>query len=692
MRLEGEALVELLASPKSVAVIGASADRTRLSGRPLDYLSRLGYSGALYAVNARSDLPGVPTVRGVSELPAGEVDVALVALPAAAAVQALRDAERVGVRAAVVIGSGFEDRGAQARQELDEFVAGSAMRVIGPNCVGTLGVPAASYLTFSSVLQNEIPLPGRVGLVTQSGALGNSLLQTLIRRHVGLHQWFSTGNEVDTGAVELTTGLLALDEVEAVGVFLEGVTDPAWLGRLDEAIRRTAKPLFVLKAAQSDSGRRAAAGHTGRIVGSSDAADAILREMGARLVSSIAELADALVLAGVGSKLAGSPRPRVSVVSVSGAAGVIGADRVAQDGRLRMAEPGRGVPLDPRLHFANPLDVPFIGETEVFTDTLVAVASGSDSEVVIGVESSLAHEREELVAKVSTAATHQPIVLTSLSEDDQIPVALTLELSRAGIAYLPTVERAVAAVAAVAAQETPEDDDGAPHPPVDGDGDAGELRGLEWIAQALPAGLPWARSRVLDKPMDHAAGERAAAELGLPLVVKAAGRTIEHRTELGAVRVVRDPRELAEALPVVGEICTRHGDALMLQGFAAPGFEVLLSVLDDPEFGPVAFVRPGGTLAELLSGQTAIWHGWDADRRVDVLRRSRIGKLLAAYRGGPTYDVVRLAELVGDCLDAVGRDGLQFLEMNPVIVHERGLTLIDAVGRSAVVTHPERTP
>jgi acyl-CoA synthetase (NDP forming) len=687
MRLEGEALVELLANPKSVAVVGASADPTRLSGRPLDYLSRLGYTGALYAVNRRSDLPGVPTVRGVADLPAGEVDVALVAMPALGVVQALRDAEAVGVRAAVVIGSGFEDHDGPARQELDEFVAGSSLRVIGPNCVGTLGVPAASYLTFSSVLQQEVPLQGHIGLVTQSGALGNSLLQTLIRRHVGLHQWFSTGNEADTGAVELTTGMLARDEVKAVGVFLEGITDPEWLGRLDEAVRRTGKPLVVLKAAQSDSGRQAAAGHTGRIVGSSDAANALLREMGARLVTSVAELADALVLAGVDAGLTNAPRPRVAIVSVSGAAGVIGADRVAGDERLRMATPGTDIPLDPRLHVTNPLDVPFIGETSVFSDTVVALASSAHCDVVIGVETSLAHERDELVAKLSTATTRQPVVLTSLSEDDQIPADLTLELSKAGIAYLPTVERAVAAVAALARQKpSPVEETSvqeAEH--------AGQLRGLEWLAAALPDRTPWAPARVLDDANDLLAGQLAAAELGLPLVVKAAGRTIEHRTDLGAVRVVRNADELALAIPAVGAVCAEHGDAVLLQGFAGPGFEVLLSVVADPELGPVAFVRPGGTLAEMLSGQAVVWHGWDPARRVEVLRRSPIGTLLTAYRGGPTYDLAALAELVGDCLDAVAGD-LQFLEMNPVIVHERGLTLIDAVGRSAVGTHPERTP
>jgi acetate---CoA ligase (ADP-forming) len=683
MRLEGRDLVDLLANPASVAVIGASSDPDRLSGRPLHYLRSLGYGGSLYAVNARADLPGVPTVRAVSDLPIGEIDVALVALPARSVVAALREAEAIGVRAAVVIGSGFEDRLAAPRKELDRFAAESELRLIGPNCVGTLGVAHASYLTFSSVLQQEVPKAGRIGLVTQSGALGNSLLQTLIRRHVGLHQWFSTGNEVDAGAIELTVGLLERDGVDAVGVFLEGVTDAPWLGRLDDVIRETGKPLFVLKAAHSDSGRRAAAGHTGRIVGSSDASDAILAEMQVRLVSTVGELADALVLAGVSPRLRTTVRPRVAVVSVSGAAGVIGADRIAQEDRLRMAEPEAGLPLDARLHVANPLDVPFIGETGVFSDAVIAVGSSPDVDVVVAVESSLAHERDELVAKLVASQATIPLVLTSLSEDDPIPRELTSQLSEGGIAYLPTVERAVAAVAASSSRTRyvdvpPADPRESPEEPVD----PGILRGLEWIADRLPADTPWAGWTVLDALGDPAAVESAVSILGLPLVVKAAGRTIEHRTELGAVRIARSEEELVAALAQVGEVCAGHGDVVLLQRFASSGFEVLVSVLDDPEFGPVAFLRPGGTFAELLTGQAVLWHGWPRDRRRDVLARSRVGELLTGYRGGLHYDVDALEDTVAALLALVASGDVAFLELNPVLVHERGLTLIDAVGRS----------
>jgi acyl-CoA synthetase (NDP forming) len=678
MRLEGNELVEVLANPLSVAVVGASADVRRLSGRPVDYLTRLGYAGRLYAVNPRSDLPGVDTVRSLRELPHGSVDVALVAVPARAVVGALEDAESIGARAAIVIGSGFEDRDGEPRGQLDAFARGSSLRIVGPNCVGTLGVAASSYLTFSSVLLQDVPRSGRVGLVTQSGALGNSLLQSLIRRHVGLNQWFSTGNEVDVGAIELATGLLERDGVDAVGMFLEGVSDPAWLGSLQIVLRETRKPLFVLKAAHSASGRQAAAGHTGRIVGSSDASDAILAEIGVRAVGTVAVLADALVVAGVYPGLLRTARPAVSLVSVSGAAGVIGADRVAHDDRLVLAtlDPAE-LHVDGRLHVSNPLDVPFINETGVFTDVVGAVGGTSTVDLIVAVESSLAHDREELVAKMVAGATAVPVVLTSLSEDDQIPAELTRQLCEAGIAYLPTVERAVAAVAVCSATDRPAVGEATAQRDQSVRAPAA-LRGLEWVAEHLPPDVPWAEWQVL-LDGDHATP--AATRLGIPLVVKAAGRTIEHRTEHGAVRFVRTEEGLSPAVAAVSRVCSEHGDAVMLQAAAAPGFEVLVSVVRDPEFGPVAFVRPGGTFAELMDGQAVVWSGWDAARRLHVLHQSRIGELLSSYRGGTAYDVEGLADLLTTCLAAV-EHAMSFLEMNPVIVHEDGVTLVDAVART----------
>jgi len=675
MTLHGHDLVGLLENPRRVAVVGASTNPDSASGRPLDYLLRYGFDGSIVPVNARhAEVGGLPAVASLRELEHGSVDAALIAVPAAAVVSALADAEQIGVSVAVVIGSGFEDRFDPARRELDAFVADSRMRVIGPNCVGTVGARKGAFLTFSSVLRSERPRPGSVGLVTQSGALGNSLLQTLIRRHVGLSQWISSGDEVDVGALELTTGLLSQDGTDAVGLFLEGISDLDWLPRLEEVLRDGRKRLFVLKAANTSAGRDAAAGHTGRIVGSAAASRAILREIGAREVPTLSALADALVVAGTCPALLGVPRPRVALVSISGAAGVIGSDRLAGHQRLAMAEIDAPTAtllasrLDARLRPANPLDVPFIDDTAAFAGAISAFAASDIADVVLAVESGLAHDRQELSAKLVSGAQDAAVVLTSLSEDDQVPADVAESLALAGIAYLPTVERAVDALAACAAEYS------VPHVI-----SASEelVQGLEWAAARLPNDFPWAPWRLVENTREL---DEALAAFGIPVVLKAAGRTISHRTELGAVRVLRDSSAAGHTFEAIREICERAGDAVLAQQLVTGGFEVLVSAVRDDEYGPVVYVRPGGTFAETMTGQAVLWGGWARDRRDRVLRESSVGLLLDSYRGGPRYDLAALGDLISAALFAVA-DGMSFIEMNPVLVGTDGVRVVDLIAR-----------
>ena len=675
MGLRGQELVELLAHPVGVAIVGASSNPQSPSGRPVDYLTRFGFTGLILPVNPRSSqVGGLRTIPDLGEAQPGTVDVALIAVPAPAVVPALADAARAGARAAVIIGSGFEDRGSPERRALDEFAAGAQLRIIGPNCVGTLGTEHAAYLTFSSVLRSECPRPGPVGLVTQSGALGNSLLQTLIRRHVGLCQWFSTGDEVDVGALELVTGLLSREEVTSVGLFLEGIGDIGWLPRLEQVLRDERKRLFVLKAASTSAGRQAAAGHTGRIVGSAEASRAILAEIGAVEVPTLSALADALVVAGTCGTVIAKVRPRVAIVSVSGAAGVIGSDRVAAHPHLAMA----GIDeqsatllrsrLDARLEPVNPLDVPFLDNTAAFADAVSGFAATSAADIVLAVESGLAHDRQELTAKLTSAAGLGTIILTSLSEDDQIPSAAVDALANSGIAYLPSIERAVDAVAACARPVS------SPAPPEPRE--AG-VEGIEWAADRLPATFPWARWRIVASAGEAVA---AAADLGFPLVLKAAGRVITHRSEAGAVRIPRERRELADTFVSLAAVCAHHGDVVIAQELIPPGFELMMAAIRDEEFGPLVFVRPGGTYAETMTGQAVLWGGWPADRRERVLRGSSVGRLLDGYRGGRRYDIGAVSALASTLLAAVDQD-MRFIEINPVIVGLDGVRVVDLIAR-----------
>jgi acetyltransferase len=163
-------------------------------------------------------------------------------------------------------------------------------------------------------------------------------------------------------------------------------------------------------------------------------------------------------------------------------------------------------------------------------------------------------------------------------------------------------------------------------------------------------------------------------------VLKAAGRVITHRSEAGAVRIPRERHELADTFDSLAAVCAHHGDVVIAQELAPPGFELMMAAIRDEEFGPLVFVRPGGTYAETMTGQAVLWSGWPADRREQVLRGSSVGQLLDGYRGGCRYDIGAVNALASTLLDALNQD-MRFIEINPVIVGLDGVRVVDLIAR-----------
>lgn len=620
----------------------------------------------------------MPCVDSIGRLVPGSVAAAIVNLPAERVTVALQELAAIDVEVAVVIGSGFEDRTSRARLDLGAFLAAPdrRMRIVGPNCVGTMSTASGAHLNFSSVLQTNAPRVGGIALVTQSGANGNGLLMSLLRRGVGLAHWFSTGDELDVGALELVAGLLGRDDVTSIGLFLEAITDISWLPRVRNLMHAIDKRVYLVKIADSDLGQVAAGGHTGRVVGSSDISDAVLAQSGFLRVAGLDELADCLVVDEVVGRLPGGAR--TAAVSVSGAGGVIIADQVRATGTLSLPPIPLGVAAvigqltGNRVSVNNPLDVPFLDETETFADILVELSEDAEFDVVLAIESSLAHDRDvlsdRLLARTAGAA---PVVLTHLSEDDPIEGDLVAKLTDARVAVVPTPERAVRATARVAEQIPPAVDETAHLRPAPSD----RLLGLEAVAKLLPD-LPWARWEVVTT---HGEVVEASARFGLPLAVKAAGRTIAHRSELGAVEVVRDADALGPAWTRVAAVCKAEGDAVVVQEGSPAGHDLLLAVLRDPEYGLTAVLRPGGVLAELLDEQVVLWRGWDAATRAATLRASRIGTLVRGFRGGRATDLAGLEGLVESVLLALADSEIDFLEFNPIVVAPGSVHVVDAI-------------
>jgi acyl-CoA synthetase (NDP forming) len=666
--LAGIDLIATLSDPRSIAVVGASSRPGSYSSRAVSYLQNYGYAGDLVLVN-----PNTATVAGlpcVDRVPDGGVDVAFVALPGSRTVEACHELASSGTRAAVVIAA---DLGDAARHDLRRLAEDSGMRVVGPNCVGVMSVRNHVYTTFSSVLSAGAPRAGGIALATQSGAMGNALMISLLRRGAGLSHWISTGDEVDCGALELITGLLADDQVEVVGAFIEGLTDTEWLHDIKDAVQKTGKQVHVLKGARTVGGRSAAAGHTGRVVGAGEAGVAVLRDAGVTVHDSVAVLADVLVASTVSRRPRGG---RVGVVSVSGGAGVLAADAIVQSGRLELADvvgdEDLAARVGGRVHaLANPLDVA-ASPTSVFIDWVTAMASSPSTDLVLALQANVLHNQLELVQGLAAYDGATPIVVVPFCEDDGLSAEHVDILARAKIAVMPTPERAVAAFAAVRPPEPPPP---AGHPAHEA-GTGGTTASLEAAVAAVGADLPWSGFELVTTLED---AKRAGESFGFPVVVKAAGRTIQHRADVSAVEVGVTAATLRPSFGRIRDIAESAGDAVIVQAQAAPGLELMISVVSDPELGAVAYVRFGGTLAEKLVGVAVVWHGWSPTERRAVIEKSAIGEVLAGYRNTAPRDLTAVCSVVDRLLDRLPASDVELIELNPVIVYADGLALVDAL-------------
>lgn len=682
--------IDLFLCPKRVALLGVSKRADSITARPALFAAQYdtGSETTIIKPDGPRELHGLPVRRSLADMD-DVADVAMVMLPADDVVPALQECNDAGVKGAVVISSGFEDGDGIARRALlaDFLAQHPHFRMVGPNCVGVASPATATWLTFSSVVSQGRPRTGTVGLVTQSGAVGNGLLLALQRRGTGVSHWISTGNELDVGALESAATLLRRDDCRAVGLFLEGVTDRDCRDSVAEAIAETGKPVVAMRAAASEQGKRAAMGHTGRLIGADRIARTALEEIGVIFVDSLDELTAVLTVTSVAPRRpASGAAASVAVLTVSGATGVLAADEVDRQPGLKMAAFSermttglRGVLGDiPALSIDNPLDVPVLGDPTVFDRTIGYVASSGAADATVAIVSSLAHDYEALSRSQHASST--PLVLAHLSPAEDFTPEQATRLADRGVAVVRTPREAVRALAVWAGGATApaSDETGADTAP------AGAVqRGVTGAVSLLDGTIaPWLtpgrRIGNLDEALDFL---EQHGESGV--VLKADGDTIAHRADVGAVAVnLRTPTAVSEAFHRIGPVCAEHGDHVIMQAMAPPGLEVMVSVVRDPEVGLAVLLKPGGTLVE-AGGASVIL----TERRrhwKDTVHRSTLGALLAGWRGGEPMDESALFDLISELMSAVEkRPDIQLLECNPVLVHPRGsspgATIVDVL-------------
>lgn len=692
--------LQALLAPRSIALVGASADRTKLSGLPLFFLQRHGYSGALYPINPRAvEIGGLPCYPSLGEVGA-PIDLAFLLVGAKRVLEVIDDCLETGVGAAIVAASGFAEvggAGGELQTALAERIQGTGLRVLGPNCMGMVNILEGVAASFSQSLFVERLIPGALAFFSQSGAIGGSTLDMAFSRGIGLSHWVSTGNQVDVDVVECAAAVVDDPAVQVIGLYLEGLRSADAYCALLQRARSLGKRVLVLKSGQSEAGAQAAVSHTAAMVGNAAVFGAVSRQYGAILVNDLEELLDRAAALLAGRRATG---PGVGVVSSSGGVGVIIADEVDRQGlcmasfsaetreRLTAVVPEYGSTNNPVDATATLVARMMGGESGLWTECFANVADDPTVDVLlIGLTMITGQAGVTLADEVIAVLerTKKPVLVSWLGAD--LCHSAFVRLRAAGVPMFSSTARAVRAATALVNDAVP-DARNAPSdelaPPL---GDLPDLPNgallTEWQCQPLlrAAGIPTPASVFLP----DAADPGAVAALRGPFVVKAQSARVLHKSDVGAVLLPVDALDLASAVERVSANAREAlgGDAIdgvLVQEMVQGGVELVVSVTRDPDFGLILSLGIGGTLAELLkdvaSRRLPVTHA----EIVKMIGAIRGAALLHGHRGRPEADAPALVEAVTRvaCLGEHLGPRLDELEINPLLVLSRGRGVVAA--------------
>lgn len=665
-----------------MAVIGASDDPDKVGGRPIDYLRRFGFGGAVYPVNPRRSLvQGLPSYPDLAALPEPP-DAAVVVVPGPAAVEAVERCAERGVRAAVVMASGFGEASAEGRRAQDRMVAtarAAGMRLVGPNCQGITNFATGAVLSFSTMFLEVPPADGPVAIASQSGSMSQVPYAALRKRGLGVRYSAATGNDADVSALEVATAMAQDPGVGLLLLYLETIREADWLAELGRLAGRRDLPVVALKAGTTPAGQAAAASHTGALANEDRVVSAFLERVG---IHRAADLPDLLVAAEL--HLRDDWRPSgggVAVVSNSGASCVQTADAVAGQG-LNLAELGPetvskiAAVLPSFATPANPVDVTaaLLGNSRLLSQVLPALAGdpGVGSLVVALPVAGQGYDVGALAADTAAYADGgRPTVVVSA----HAPVA---DAFRAvGLPVHATEVEAVAALAQWVRRPRPVASGSRPvlggrsvppAPPVMLD----EAASLSVLAAA---GVPVVDHRLC---ADAESAVEARSILGGRIALKGCTERVGHKSDLGLVvlDLATDDQVRAGFMVVSERLRALDPDApgVLVERLVDRGHELMIGARIDPVFGPLVVIGAGGAYVDVLPDVQLLLPPFGVDEVIAALGRLRVAPVLAGVRGSPPADLGALAAAavaVGELISDPGSAVVE-VDVNPVIVGARG--------------------
>ncbi len=677
--------ISRLMRPRSVAVIGASADAGKTAGRPIAYLRKHGFEGDIYPVNPRVDsIEGLRCYPDVASLPAVP-DVGIVLLGAERAHKAVQDLSVRGTAAAIVLASGYSETGEEGvRRQAQLIEAAGAMRILGPNTIGLVNLTDSIVLSASGALEMDHFPVGSVGVVSQSGGILGALLSRAAPRGIGLSKLISTSNEVDLDLADFVDYLADDEATKVIALYVESVRHPERFRQAALKAARAGKPVVAFKIGRSEAGAKAAVSHTGALAGADRMYDALFREVGVIRAQTFGDLLDIPVALSTGRVLRGN---RVAILTSTGGAGTLVSDSYGVSGfdtpapdettaaRLRALQTGDHAALD-----RNPIDVTLAGlQPDLLRGAIRALLESPSYDALTIIVGSSSLAMPELMAGaiqdclplsdkpvIAFVSPHAPEVAALLTQRG-VPAFASAESCTVALTSMLQTHRWSEPAAASTSQPV------SVHDIPDGSLNEAECKQL-----FTRFGIPCTAETVVSTPTE--AGQ-AARTLGERVVLKILTGEITHKSDVGGVAVNVPATAVGERLTAMAaDVQARAGvkpTRFLVQEMVSSGTELILGMHRDV-LGTAILLGMGGVTAELFKDTTLRMlppkGGLSREAAAEMVRELKTWPLLDGYRGRPKADVEALVSAIVAFSQMTAQLGERLIEaeINPVFVLAEG--------------------
>ncbi|MEJ2237085.1 MAG: acetate--CoA ligase family protein [Gemmatimonadales bacterium] len=692
--------------PKSIAVIGASRDPNTIGWHILDNLLEHGFHGPVYPVNPKADaIHSIQAYPSIGAVPSA-VDLAVVVVPKEFVISVVKECIAADVKALVVISAGFKEvggEGIERERELAELVRNNGLRMVGPNCMGVIN--NARDVSMNATFAPATPPPGPVAFMSQSGAMGASVLDYAGSLGIGISSFVSAGNKADVSGNDLVEFWSEDPDTSVILMYLESFGNPNRFVQIGRSITKK-KPICVVKSGRTGAGARAAASHTGALAGTDLATDAIIAQAGAIRAQTVEELFDFAMA------FSNQPLPasnRVAIVTNAGGPGIIIADACEANGlEVAALAPETEDMLRTRLpeeaSVHNPVDLIASARPDSYEFALSCVFNDPNIDAAIAafVPPLGIQTKDVATALVRVNAEHpEKPLLAVLMGREGLPAGVA-ELHEARVPAYIFPESAAKALGTMWHYKCRSDrpqgrivefdtDDKGVADIVDGTLARGQLKLSEPDAMkvlelyGVPV-VPWRFVAASEAEDDlQARAGRASEELGLPVALKVVSPEIVHKTDVGGVVLgLESKRDVEQAVAgMIARLGRRKNgkqiDGVLLQQMAPSGTETIVGITRVPRVGPMVMFGLGGIYVEVLRDVVLRLSPLEDTDAKEMIREVKLSKLLEGIRGQPASDLDAIAEVVLRTSQlSVRHPKIAEMDINPLIALERGVVAVDA--------------